>query len=798
MKLLLITFLLLSLACRAEDAPLPEGAVVRLGRPFMKRVGTRSAFAMAPEAFRAVEANGSDVAVWDVRTGKDVKRFRMDRDVLAVAISADGTKAAAAREDGGLVVWVLGGDEKGLTLEANTKEYWCLAFSPAGDRLAAGYVWGSVVEWEVASGKFVREYKGIRDTVTSLAWSPDGKRLCAGGSDKRARLWNAETGARIASLRGHKDEVRAAAFSPDGLDLVTGSDDRSLHIWNGETGEAREIVVTQSWVRSVAWGPGGKSIAWTNSSGEIHLRELATGQERRVGRVTSVMMSMGQRQVAFGADGTLYAAGQDGRLDRWRLHEDGSLTGDLAHAGPVVHVAIAAGGAVATASEDGTVNLWRPEGGEPRAVGNADRGVERLLFSPNGSTLAAVSNAQRGMPDLQSVTLWNSRDGTAVPFDAGGVQAFAWSPDGKSVALTYDGGRLLVRDLESGSETILDDIAADADPWGGRFETVAPGGIAFSPDGRQVFRADGSGDIEEFGIERGKRASCVRSGKALGALAISRDGRLLSARLPEGELLIEVASGIELARLPAILSMCPDRPIFAEISGPYLRIRRVGMEKEELASVELRSLPRSVAWSPDGKRIATGLDDGSTLVWDAEKLLRDPKPPAAGGEPLDALLDRVGVPNPEKAWDAAFGASTLPGCAAALTARLDALARADASTVAPLVRQLGDDDPEKRDKAEAELREMGPRAQRDLEAARGEATDAEAKGRLEAILVDWERGPARGPALGWLRGVMILEWLSPGADGPKARALLARLQAEAPWARVRNAAAEAMERLRTR
>jgi WD40 repeat protein len=112
--------------------PLPPGAVLRLGTVRLRHGGTPTAALFLPDGKSLVSTAPADghVAVWDVETGREVRRFTGVRRPLSLALSPD----------------------------AKT-----LAVGEAADPY-------NVVLFEVSSGRELGRCCGHRDEVTALAF----------------------------------------------------------------------------------------------------------------------------------------------------------------------------------------------------------------------------------------------------------------------------------------------------------------------------------------------------------------------------------------------------------------------------------------------------------------------------------------------------------------------------------------------------------------------------------------------------------------------------------------------------
>jgi WD40 repeat protein len=327
----------------------------------------------------AISADGMTVAVGaadeairlcDIATGRVVRRFRVDPDVLAtetVALSPDG-KTLAATGMGlacdpktgiktvpkGFDMWDLATGQR--TRRAPEERIDHVAISPDGKTVATSFF--EIVLREAATGKVLKRLPGHLDHIDALAFSPDGK-LLASMSAGKAALWDATTGKPLRSFPGH--QFGALAFSPDGRLLATISHDNKeggrVHLWEVATGvEVRRLRSPGGVFGSfdaVAFAPDGRSLATSDSrvSGDperqhmehaVGLWETSTGQLRRewhghYGRIWALAFSPeGERLLSGGFDTSVLVWDVIGRpttrapglLSAERLQ---SLWDDLAH-----------------------------------------------------------------------------------------------------------------------------------------------------------------------------------------------------------------------------------------------------------------------------------------------------------------------------------------------------------------------------------------------------------------------------------------------------------------------------------
>ena len=229
---------------------------------------------------------GDGVRLWAARTGRlslALHRPRHAKRITAMALSGDGTYAAASRTDGTVTVWDT--RTRGIIQTIPNAKLTSLAMSPNGAELVGslrGARFGrlrdqgknasrggmTTAAWSVATGERLFAAR-THEAVNVQRFSPDGQLFVTAGDENAARVWNAHTGRKVAVLRGHTGSLTDAAFSTDGRLVVTGSQDGTARVWNATTGELLTELAQRGrgGVFSVAFDRVGGGIVVGSASG---------------------------------------------------------------------------------------------------------------------------------------------------------------------------------------------------------------------------------------------------------------------------------------------------------------------------------------------------------------------------------------------------------------------------------------------------------------------------------------------------------------------------------------------------
>jgi hypothetical protein len=204
----------------------------------------------------------------------------------------------------------------------------------------------------------------------------------------------------------------------------------------------------------------------------------------------------------------------------------------------------------------------------------------------------------------------------------------------------------------------------------------------------------------------------------------------------------------------------------------------------------LQSAIKSVALSPDGRRVACGLVNGTVLIWNSG--VRNPA--AAKGlaeEELHCLWNELTGDSADLAYNAAAGLAAHPEQAVAfLRAQVQPAISPDGKQVAAWLEALDSDDFAEREAATRELAAVRDLVEGPILDILHRKPTLDLRRRLESIL---KAKPTLLPpeSLHRRRAVVVLEWIGSAA----ARQVLARLAAGADFAPETIAARAALGRL---
>ena len=432
---------------------------------------------------------------------------------------------------------------------------------------------------------------------------PDTEKVVVEESvDKRQHSHENAAALKFPTLKGHTDQVWSVVFSPDGKRLASASSDHTVKVWDVISGqETLSLKGHSAEVVSVAFSPDGKRLASASYDKSVKVWDVPSGQIAFTlkGHTAAV------QSVVFRPDGKQLASSsadleQPGELKVWDAKSGQELRTVRGHTGGFRSVAFSPDGKrLASANLDETVRVWDATSGQQiLTLRGHTGGVRSVSFSPDGRKLASASYDK-------SVKLWDTASGQEIltlKGHTGWANSVAFSPDGKQLASAGGGpsptGEVKVWDATSGRETLTL-----------KGHTKAAMSVAFSSSGMLLASASWDQSVKLWELPRSPELK----------QKVAQDGSV------QNRVSVNAATaGLELLTFKGhtdgvwSVAFSPDGKRLA--SASYDRSVKVwdAISGREMLTLNGHTvLVSSVAFSPDGKRLASGSYDRSVKVWDA-------------------------------------------------------------------------------------------------------------------------------------------------------------------------------------
>jgi WD40 repeat protein len=497
------------------------------------------------------------------------------------------------------------------------------------------YLWRRAMQEE-------RSFPGHNGLVTSVAVAPDGKTVASASFDGTVKLWDV-SGLIRATFEGHSGPVHAVAFSGDGKTLASGGEDKTVRLWDVTTGKEYAVIK--------------KARATLGHQGAV----LA---------------------LAFAREGLdLVSGGRDKTIILWNVAKGEKEREYQEHAGPVLSLAFAPDGkTLASGGGDHLVYIWDKSSGKPQALKGHAGSVHAVAFSPDGERLASGAADTKDNLEIGTVRIWDAKTGKLAADNiqhAPGVFTLAFGPGGKTLFTGGKDNSIRVWDAATGQ---------GVGALQGHLGWVRT--LALSSDASTLVSGSYDQSVKVWAPAGALQANVLNGHKDwVCSVAFSANDKVLASagrdgtvRLWDADRGVEIhkITGLDAPLLAVALTPSKGNPKLAagtwnsgagEIKIWELTVskEKSGIEAKELHTLKGKGGIACLAFSHDGKTLASGGADRTAILWDVasgkEKHVLKGHQGALrtlGFSFDDRLLATAGDDKVVRVWDANSGKETRP------------------------------------------------------------------------------------------------------------------------------------------
>ena len=522
-------------------------------------------------------------------------------------------------------------------------------------------------QWKLPEGAKARLSKG---EISGISFSPDGTQIAV-GSPTGIWLYDARTGVELALFTDYVLETGLVAFSPDGKTLVNGMYDTIL-IWDVATGKLLKSIKRQrSRINALRILEDNKTLLCENYDGSVRLWDITTGEEKKNFDPKSSDGFGGVLRSAFGYEVTtaglylnkinengLYAVGyKNGKIRLKDATTGKHLKTFQGPKGRISQLVFSPDGTLLVANTSNAPNrLWDVNTG--KSIKDLTQNATMwgiLTFSQDGKTL--VCQKQSGEIELWDVATKMLRttlgEDLRIP-----IHTLAFSSDAKTIVAANPNGEIRIWDTNTGAEVSVFSTG----------HTRKFGALAFSPDSTLLasghintivlwdartftqlsnrvdtnawinavgFSPDGStlNSVKSFSFKKRTRGPFIKEG-VLSTLSLwdTRTGDKLSD-LPVESYLGELPKLSGMQNSSSSTTGAIGVVVFSQNGSMLATALNSKKATEDYRfTVHLWNIPHrtvnltlkghtdslsALAFTPNGRTLASGGDDGTIRLWEA-------------------------------------------------------------------------------------------------------------------------------------------------------------------------------------
>ena len=667
--MLLIGYQLISI-CVAQNYTkwnLPEGAIARLGK------GNINEIAFSPDGTKFAVSTSIGVWIYGAENGKELVLLKSDEvEVVSSVFTPDGKSLISAAANGETHLWNVTTGEKLSRLTDGNDIVKKIALSDDSTKLVTNSIDDKFRVYDLKNP--ITDPLVIDDTeqrVNTLEFSTDGEIIAAtkiplsyqnGRAVKNFRLqvWNTITKNLILNIPGDEPYITAMLLLPDENTVITADLDNRIQIWNIAAGLTSLTFNVSEEGNSLAYASNSRILASCNE--KISLWDISSNGEQ----ATLKRTLKGQKHTIIASEfspdeNTLVTASNDGAIVAWDVKTGKQLFNTTGHTGTMKQLAFSETGDTLISVNsrsghwigwDSKIHEWDLTTNSILSSGKLDyRRIKH--FSPDCRTgIVAKENGDIEFLDIKS----EERRFTIKGFEKGELNVyFTFSADGKVIATNDKDDKIHVWRIA--------DLKQTSKPWRTLTQTAKQGGMeTLSADGHTVAIEENSRIVHLWSVinteyhqtlyDLPRKSNATRT---ITGLRFSPDGKTIVTGNQEEIRLWDTKTGNEFALCihdrstdSMVFLFSPDSSILISACGravldfdngglrtaPGSYITRIYSENYggtfqlwDVKTGELLSTHtghtnkiNTLAFSGDGKTLATGGADGTILLWDWEKI----------------------------------------------------------------------------------------------------------------------------------------------------------------------------------